>query len=94
MFDFGFNPMPIQVVNQTDRIQGMARYMNDAGSSTELWSLLIILVGMVTVVLLLRAIYRKGEQKRAQARQALKAKRETETRSSAVARPTRRRQRR
>lgn len=76
MFDSGINRLPIQVVNQTDRIQGMARYMNDAGSSTEVMSLLVVLAGMIIVVLLLRAVHRRGQKKRAMALAARKAKRD------------------
>lgn len=75
MFDSGIHLIPVQVVNQTDRIQGMARYMNDAGSSMEVMSVLVVLAGMITVVLLLRAVHRREQKKRATAREARKAKR-------------------
>ncbi|WP_196157533.1 hypothetical protein [Reinekea sp. G2M2-21] len=61
--------------NQTDRIQGMARYMNGEGSSSELMTLLLIFAGMLGVILVLKMISAHSQRKReAQLRKKLAQK--------------------
>ncbi len=65
----------IFIVDQTDRIQGLARFMNKDGSSTELMNLLLVFAGMLSIVLVLRWISAHNQKKReAELRRRLKAK--------------------
>lgn len=65
-----FRPLP--QIDQTDRIQGMARYMNEGGASSEWLSILIFLGVMFAVIILLKIIaaIKKGmdEKRRLEAR--------------------------
>ncbi|WP_154650978.1 hypothetical protein [Reinekea blandensis] len=76
MFDSGSFQLPLQVVNQTDRIQGMARYMNSEGASSEIMNVLLFLAVMVSVVLILRMVHRHHQKKQARIRAARKQKTE------------------
>lgn len=51
-------------VNQTDRIQGMARWMNNEGSSFQLVPLLFFILFILTVVILLRYVAARGRRRR------------------------------
>lgn len=62
MFDIAW-----QAYNQTDRIQGMARYMNQDGASAELMTLGIIFAGMVALILVLKMISSHSQRKREEA---------------------------
>lgn len=53
-----------QSINQTDRIQGMSRWMNDAGSSTEVMSLLMFVAFIVATVMALKLVAANNERKR------------------------------
>jgi hypothetical protein len=59
-----FNQLLPQSYNQTDRIQGMARYMNQDGANSEVMTLLLIFAGMLTVILILRMVARHNQRKR------------------------------
>lgn len=81
-----------QTYNQTDRIQGMARYMNQDGANSELMTLLLIFAGMLTVILMLRMVARHNQRKRQEAlKQRLEKKRRAETQAAAktASKPTR-----
>lgn len=52
-----------QTYNQTDRIQGMARYMNREGSNSEGMTLLLIFAGMLAVILVLRTLAARNRKK-------------------------------
>jgi flagellar biosynthesis/type III secretory pathway M-ring protein FliF/YscJ len=78
------NPFLPQTYNQTDRIQGMARYMNQDGANSELMTLLLIFAGMLTVILILRMIARNNQRKRQEAlKQRLEKKRKVEAQAAA-----------
>ena len=79
----------VQGYNQTDRIQGMARYMNREGASSEVMTLLLIFAGMLTVVLLLKMVASHAQKKReAMLRQKL-AKKKAATKANQSGRATR-----
>jgi len=59
-----FSHLMPSVYNQTDRIQGMARYMNKDGSSSEWMNLALIFAGMLTIILILKMVARAGQKKR------------------------------
>lgn len=78
------SPWLPQTVNQTDRIQGMARFMNSDGSSFEVMTLLLILAGMVTLILILKGISSYNQKKREKQFQKRQAKKkEAEARAMA-----------
>ena len=81
-----FSPMP-GLFNQTDRIRGMASYMNSDGASSEWFTLLTIVTGMVLLILVLKiyaghkrklreqALRKKMRQRRREAKRAAKEQR-------------------
>jgi flagellar biosynthesis/type III secretory pathway M-ring protein FliF/YscJ len=64
-----------QAFNQTDRIQGMARYMNQDGASAELMTLAIIFAGMVALIFVLKMVSSHNQRKREEALRKKLAKR-------------------
>lgn len=70
-------------VDQTDRIQGMARYMNEGGSSFETESVLLFFGGMMAVVLALKIIYSIKKAKEERLRLEAKKRREEERKRQA-----------
>lgn len=76
--------------NQTDRIQGMARYMNQDGSSYELMTLLMIVAGMLAVILVLKFIADHNQRKREKALRARMAKRQSAQKKQPVTGASRR----
>lgn len=77
---FGQNTLQIATtINQTDRIQGMALYMNNEGAEIAWFPLTMIFFGMVLVVLLLKLFAERRERERKEAFEALKARRKAES---------------
>lgn len=73
---FGLNALQIATtVNQTDRIHGMARYMNNQGAEIAWFPLIMIFSGMVLVVLLLKLFAERKARERKEAFEALQARR-------------------
>lgn len=79
-FEGLFAPLP--KLDQTDRIQGMARYMNEGGSSLELGTIFMFLGGMLGVIIFLRIIFafKKAKEKKL----ALEAKKRREAERKAA----------
>ncbi|WP_132701299.1 hypothetical protein [Reinekea marinisedimentorum] len=63
-------------VDQSDRIQGMAKYMNEAGSSFEAGTVLLFFGGMLAVVLVLKIIYSIKKSKEERLRREAKKRRD------------------
>ncbi|MEJ2044470.1 MAG: hypothetical protein P8X74_04975 [Reinekea sp.] len=64
---------------QSDRIQGMARYMNRDGASTELVTLGLIFIGMVALIISLKMVANyKARKHEAALRARLERKRSRE----------------
>jgi hypothetical protein len=64
--------------NQSDRIQGMARYMNREGANSEVMTLLLIFAFMLSVILLLKFVSGINEKKRKEALRKRMEKRKAE----------------
>ena len=83
-----FHLLP-QSYNQSDRIQGMARYMNQDGASGEGMTLLLIFAGMLSVILVLKWVAAHDRKKREAAlRQRLAKKKAAEDRAASQAKQT------
>lgn len=79
-----------QTFNQTDRVQGIARYMNADGASVDWMALLAIFLGMATVILLLKFASNRAEKKRIEAmKKRMAANKERERANTAKASTTR-----
>jgi hypothetical protein len=53
----------LPTLDQSERIQGMARYMNESGSSSELNTLLYLLGGFMVIILLLKGVAKLQSRK-------------------------------